>query len=59
MTAAAAQLRHVLGFFAVFRAVFAEFTVWRDRTRTTGMSALLRLIHTASLLAGFTETIVA
>ena len=59
MPAAAAQLRHVLGFFAVFRTVLAEFTVWLDRAGTTRMSALLRLIHNAPLLAGSTPTIVA
>jgi len=59
VAAAAAQLRHVLGFFAVFRTVLAEFTVWLDRAGTTRMSALLRLIHNAPLLAGFVGTIVA
>jgi hypothetical protein len=48
MTAATAQLRHVFGFFTVFGTVFSEFAVWLDRARTTGVSALLRLIHTAS-----------
>src|SRR4029453_469199 len=47
VAAAAAQRRHVLGFFAVFRTVLAEFTVWRDRAGTTRMSELLRLIHNA------------
>ena len=47
MSAAAAKLGHVLGFLAVFRTVFAEFTVGWDRAGTTRMSALLRLIHNA------------
>ncbi len=48
VTATAPQFRHVLGFLTVFRAIFAEFTVWLDRARTTRMSALLRLVHNAS-----------
>jgi hypothetical protein len=48
MTAAAAQFRHVFGFLTVFGTVFSELAVWLDRARTTGVSALLRLIHTAS-----------
>jgi len=59
MPAAAAKLGHVLGFLAMFRTVFAEFTVGWDRAGTTRMSALLRLIHNAPLLAGFVGTIVA
>ena len=48
MPAAATQLRHTLGFLTVFGAVLAEFTVRRDRAGTTGVSALLRLVHEAS-----------
>lgn len=47
MTASAAQFRHVFRFFTVLRTVFAEFAVGLDRARTSGMSALLRLIHNA------------
>jgi len=59
MSAAAAKLGHVFGFLAVFRTILAEFTVGWDRAGTTRMSALLRLIHNAPLLAGFVRTIVA
>ena len=48
MSAAAAQLGHALRFLAVFGAVLAEFTVRGDRAGTTGVGALLRLVHEAS-----------
>ena len=48
MAAAAAQLGHALRFLAVFGAVLPEFTVRGDRAGTTGVSALLRLVHEAS-----------
>ncbi len=48
MAAAAAQLGHTLRFLAVFGAVLPEFTVRLDRTGTTRVSALLRLVHGAS-----------
>jgi hypothetical protein len=57
MPAAAAQFRHVLGFFTVLGAVLSELTVWRDGARTTGVSALLRLIHTASCSQGLTDVL--
>jgi hypothetical protein len=57
MTAAAAQFRHVFGFFTVFGAVLSELTIWRDGARTTGVSALLRLIHTASCSQGLTDVL--
>ena len=59
VAAAAAKLGHVLGFLAVFRTVLAKFTVGWDRAGTTRMSARLRLIHNAPLLAAFVRTIVA
>jgi hypothetical protein len=48
MAAAAAQLGHTLRFLAVFGAVLSEFTVRGDRAGTTGVGALLRLVHDAS-----------
>ncbi len=48
MAAAAAQLGHALRFLAVFGAVLPEFTVRGDRAGTTGVGALLRLVHEAS-----------
>ena len=59
MPTPAAKLGHVLGFLAVFRTVLTKFTVGWDRAGTTRMSARLRLIHNAPLLAGFVRTIVA
>jgi hypothetical protein len=48
MTAAAAQLGHALRFLAVLGAVLPEFTIRLDRAGTTGVGALLRLVHEAS-----------
>ena len=48
MAAATAQLGHALRFLAVFGAVLPEFTVRGDRAGTTGVGALLRLVHEAS-----------
>ena len=48
MAAAAAQLGHALRFLAVLGTVLSEFTVRGDRAGTTGVGALLRLVHEAS-----------
>jgi len=48
MAAAAPQLRHALGFLTMLGAVLAKLAVCRNRAGTTGMGALLRLVHDAS-----------